>query len=150
MIRAQWLCSFRFVYFLGKVFNLLCLSVSLSVCHGLLLCCTGYQVHCWQDNKRTRRNRRYWFIVAVNCAWQFEHVETALKSQTNVKGPPTPWTYSISDVTRKADRCVVRKLEGKSFLVRPRHKWERNIKIYLKETGRENMEWINLAQDKDK
>jgi len=65
------------------------LSVCLSVYRGPFLCCTGYQVHCWQDNKRTRRNCRYWSTLAVNCTWRFEHVETVLKPQANVKGLPT-------------------------------------------------------------
>jgi hypothetical protein len=34
-------------------------------------------------------------------------------------------------------------------LQRPRHKWEDNIKIGLREIGWVGMDWIRLAQDRD-
>jgi len=34
-------------------------------------------------------------------------------------------------------------------LGRPRHRWEDNIRLDLRETGWEGMDWINLAQDRD-
>jgi len=37
----------------------------------------------------------------------------------------------------------------KSFR-RPRRAWKNNIKMYLHELGLEGMDWIKLAQDKDK
>jgi len=50
-------------------------------------------------------------------------------------------------------RCIqvlVRKPEGKRQLGRPRCKWEDNIKLDLLEVGCLRMEWIDLAQDKDR
>jgi hypothetical protein len=44
----------------------------------------------------------------------------------------------------------VGKHDGKRPLVRPRHRWEDNIKIHLQEGGYEGVEWIELAQDKDR
>jgi len=44
----------------------------------------------------------------------------------------------------------VGKHEGKRPLGRPRHRWEDNIKIDLQEFGRGGMDWIELAQDKDR
>ena len=46
---------------------------------------------------------------------------------------------------RGGDRCnayrvLVGKCEGKRLLVRPRHKWEVNIKLDLKEIGWEGMD----------
>ena len=35
-------------------------------------------------------------------------------------------------------------------LGRPRRKWEDNIKMYLQEVGSEDMEWMELAQDRDR
>jgi hypothetical protein len=35
------------------------------------------------------------------------------------------------------------------LLGRPRHRWEGNIKMHLKETGRQSLGWIYLAQDTD-
>jgi hypothetical protein len=34
-------------------------------------------------------------------------------------------------------------------LGRPRRRWEDNIKMDLRETGWDGMEWIDLAQDRD-
>jgi hypothetical protein len=39
--------------------------------------------------------------------------------------------------------------EGKRPLGRQRHRWVDNIKIDLGETGWNNMDWIDLAQDRD-
>jgi len=46
-------------------------------------------------------------------------------------------------------RILVGKHEGTSVLVRPRSKWDENIKIVLQnvECG---MNWIRLAQDRDR
>jgi hypothetical protein len=38
----------------------------------------------------------------------------------------------------------------KTPLERPRHKWEGNVKMGLHEVGCGGMDWIDLAQDRDK
>jgi hypothetical protein len=43
---------------------------------------------------------------------------------------------------------LVAKPEGKTPLGRPRHRWV-DVKMDLRETGWGNMDWINLAQDRD-
>jgi len=47
-------------------------------------------------------------------------------------------------------RVLVGKLEGKRALGRPRRRWEDNIKLDLEEVGCAGMDWIKLAQDKDR
>ena len=47
-------------------------------------------------------------------------------------------------------RLLVGKPEGKSPLGRPRCKWEDNIKMDLKEVGCGSMDWIELAEDRDR
>ena len=47
-------------------------------------------------------------------------------------------------------RVLVRKTEGKSPLGRPRRRWEDNIKMDLQEVGCGGMDWIELAQDRDR
>ena len=42
------------------------------------------------------------------------------------------------------------KPEGKRPLGRPRRKWEDNIKMDLKEVGCEGMDWIDVAQDRNR
>jgi hypothetical protein len=47
-------------------------------------------------------------------------------------------------------RIFARKTEGKRPLVRPRRRWENNIKMDLQEVGWEGMDWTELAQDRDR
>jgi len=42
------------------------------------------------------------------------------------------------------------KPEGKKPLERPRHRWEDNIKIDLQEVDGGGLEWIYLAQERDR
>ena len=45
---------------------------------------------------------------------------------------------------------LVGKPEGKRPLGRPRRRWEDNIKMELQEVGLWGMDWIELAQDRDR
>jgi len=47
-------------------------------------------------------------------------------------------------------RVLVEKPEGKRPLRRPRDRWEDNIKVYLQEVGCGVMDWIEVAQDRDR
>jgi hypothetical protein len=47
-------------------------------------------------------------------------------------------------------RVLVGKPEGKSPLVRPRRRWEDNVKMDLQEVGRGGGDWMELAQDRDR
>ena len=47
-------------------------------------------------------------------------------------------------------RVLVGKPEGKRPLGRPRHRWEDNIKMDLQEVRCGGMDWIELAQDRDR
>ena len=47
-------------------------------------------------------------------------------------------------------RVLVGKAEGKRPLGRPRRRWEDNIKMDLQEVGCGGMDWIELAQDRDR
>ena len=42
------------------------------------------------------------------------------------------------------------KPEGKRPLGRPRHRWEKNFKMKLQNMGCRGMDWIELAQDRDR
>jgi hypothetical protein len=50
---------------------------------------------------------------------------------------------------RYAYKVPVGKPDGKRPLARPRHTWDDNSRMYLREVGWEAVEWINLAQDRD-
>ena len=47
-------------------------------------------------------------------------------------------------------RVLVGKPEGKRPLGRPRCRWEDNIKLDLQEVRCGGMDWIKLAQDRDR
>ena len=47
-------------------------------------------------------------------------------------------------------RGLVLKSEGKRPLGRPRRRWEDNIKMDLQEVGCGGMDWIELAQNRDR
>ena len=51
---------------------------------------------------------------------------------------------------RGAYRILVGKPEVKGQLGRPRLRWENNIKMYLQEVGCGSIDWIELAQDRDR
>jgi hypothetical protein len=61
------------------------------------------------------------------------------------------WAMHVPTVgeTRNAYRILVGKPETKRELGRPRHMWEDNIRIHLRKIGWEDVNWINLAQDRD-
>jgi hypothetical protein len=51
--------------------------------------------------------------------------------------------------TRNAYQILAVKSEGKRPFGRPRSRWEVNIRIDLREVGREDVDWIHLAQGRD-
>jgi hypothetical protein len=51
---------------------------------------------------------------------------------------------------RNAYRLLVGKSEGKRPLGRPRNRWMDNINMDLLEAGWGGVDWIGLAQDRDK
>jgi len=62
------------------------------------------------------------------------------------------WAGHVERVGEKRGvyRFWVGKPEGKRPLARPRLRWEDNIKMDLQEVGCGGMDWIELAQDRDK
>jgi hypothetical protein len=51
---------------------------------------------------------------------------------------------------RNVYRVLVGKPEGKRSHERPRRRWEGGIKMDLREIGWGGVEWIHLAQDRDR
>jgi hypothetical protein len=51
---------------------------------------------------------------------------------------------------RGAYSALVGKPEGRRLLERPRRGWEDNIKMDLREVGLGGVDWIDLAQDRDR
>jgi len=61
------------------------------------------------------------------------------------------WTGLVAFIgeMRALYRVLVRKLEEKRPLRRPRRRWEDNIKIDLQEVMCEGVDWIDVVQDRD-
>jgi hypothetical protein len=61
------------------------------------------------------------------------------------------WAGHVARMGEKSNayRILVGKPEGKRPLGSIRRMWENNIKIDLRETGWDDMDWISLAQDRD-
>jgi hypothetical protein len=51
---------------------------------------------------------------------------------------------------RDAYMVLVRRPEGRRTLGRPRRRWEDTIKMDLQEVGWVGMDWIAVAQDRDR
>jgi hypothetical protein len=51
---------------------------------------------------------------------------------------------------RNVYKVLMGKPEGKRPLERPRHRWEDGIRIDLREIGLGSVDWIQLAQDRDR
>jgi hypothetical protein len=68
-----------------------------------------------------------------------------------IKSRRMGWVGHVVRMGKKRNTCRiwVGEPEGKRPLVRPRRRWENNIKMYLRETGWDGMNWIDLAQDRD-
>jgi hypothetical protein len=58
------------------------------------------------------------------------------------------WTCGTHREGRGVYRVLVGRPEGKRPLGRPRHRWEDNIKMDLREIGIDGANWIQLAQDR--
>jgi hypothetical protein len=56
---------------------------------------------------------------------------------------------AIMEEGRSAFKILTCTPVGKRPLGRPRHKWEDNIRMDLKEIGMNTGNWVDLAQDSD-
>jgi hypothetical protein len=63
----------------------------------------------------------------------------------------TGWVWHLARTRkmRNAYNIFVGKPKGKRTLGRKRQKWECNIRMDLRETGWEGVDWMHLAQDRD-
>ncbi|KAJ4433081.1 hypothetical protein ANN_15338 [Periplaneta americana] len=69
----------------------------------------------------------------------------------NIKSRRLRWAGHVARMGefRNAYRVLVGRPEGKRPLGRPRHRWEDNIKVDLREVGYDGRDWINLARNRD-
>jgi len=94
----------------------------------------------------------------VTGEWRRLHNEEPndLYSSSNIvqliKSKRMSWAGHVARMgeERGVYRVLVRKPEGKRPLGRPRHRWVDNIRMDLQEVGCGYMDWIVLAQDRDR
>jgi hypothetical protein len=62
------------------------------------------------------------------------------------------WAGHVVRIGEKRNSCriLVGKPEGRRPVGRPRSRWKDNVKIDLREIGWGRMDWIDLAQDRDR
>jgi hypothetical protein len=67
-----------------------------------------------------------------------------------IKSRRMRWTGHVARMGegRGVYRVLVGRPESKRPLGRPRHRWENNIKLDLREIGIDEANWIQLAQDR--
>jgi hypothetical protein len=92
----------------------------------------------------------------VTGGWRKLHNEELHKLYTSpriirmIKSKRMRWARHLARMgKRNAYRTLVGKSEENRPLGGPRHRWVGNMKIDLRETGWANMDWIDLAQDRD-
>jgi hypothetical protein len=66
-----------------------------------------------------------------------------------IKSRRMRWDGHVAHVGegRRVYRVLIGRPEGKRPLGRPRHRWENNMKMDLREIGIDGANWIQLAQD---
>ena len=69
-----------------------------------------------------------------------------------IKSRRIRWVGHVAHMgeSRGVHRVLVGKPEGKRTLGRPGCRWDDNIKIDLQDVGCEVMDWIDVAQDRDR
>ena len=66
-----------------------------------------------------------------------------------IKSRRMRWAGHVARIGRGVHRVLVGKPEGKRPPGRPRHRWEENINMDLKEVACGGMDWFEMAQDRD-
>jgi hypothetical protein len=93
-------------------------------------------------------NNKYHYIhnEELNNLYSSPNIVRAIKSRR------INWAGHVACMGEKRGiyRVLVGKPGGKRSLGRPRHRWEDNIKMGLQEVGCGGMDWIELAQDRDR
>jgi len=69
-----------------------------------------------------------------------------------IKSRRMRWADNVASMLERKDvyRVLVGKPDGKRPLGRPRRRWKDNIRTDLQAVGRQIMDWIDLAHNRDR
>jgi hypothetical protein len=125
------------------VFSLLSRNLKIKIYRTLILPVVLYGCETWS---LTLREEHRLMAEELNDPYCSQNIVRVIKSRR------MRWAGHVARMGKKrvAYRVSVRKPEGKRPVVRPRHRWDDNRKMDLQEVGRGDMDWIDLAPDRDK
>jgi len=86
------------------------------------------------------------------CHWELNDLYSSLNIVRAIKSRRMRWAGHVARVgeERGVYKVLVGRPEGRRLLGRPRHRWVDNIRMDLQEVGCGYMDWIGLAQDRDR
>jgi hypothetical protein len=79
---------------------------------------------------------------------EFHNLYSSTKIVRVIKSRKMRWAGYVASMGEGVYRVLVGRPEEKTPLGRPRRRWEDNIKIYLREIGIDEANWIRLVQDR--
>jgi hypothetical protein len=107
-------------------------------------------------NRLSAGNIRYWNyyvnelvklnILCIGRTFSSPNIIRVIKSRR------LRWARHVARMGKRrgAYRALVGKPEGRRPLGRPRRRWEDNIEMDLREDGCGGVDWVDLAQDRDR
>jgi hypothetical protein len=151
----------------SSVFCLLSRTIKIKIYKTIILPVVLYGCETWglilREENRLREYRVLRRIFGpkrceVTGEWRKLHSEELhiLYSSPNIirqiKSRRMRWAGHVAHIgeERNVYRTLMGKPEGKRPLERPRHRWEDGIRMDLKEIGLGSIDWIQLAQDRDR
>jgi hypothetical protein len=95
----------------------------------------------------TTKNLEHWYY---NCFIRIFYSSSS--SIVRVIKARMRWAGHVTRMgeVRRAYNILVGRPEGRRPLGRPRCRWQDNIKMDLRETGFGDVDWMHLAQDRDR
>ena len=149
--------------------RLLSKNLKIKICRTIILPVVLYGCETWSQTLRKERKLRVFENMVlrrifgprrdeVTGEWSRLHNEELndLYSSPNIvrviRSRRMRWAGHVARMgeERGMYRVLVGKLEGKRPLGRPRRRWVDNIRVDLQEVGCGYMDWIGLAQDRDR
>ena len=99
-----------------------------------------------------KKRKEIWRIIIILHNEELNDLCSSPNIVRVIKSIRMRWAEHVERMVgrRAVYRVLVWKPEGKRPLERPRRRWEDNIKMDLQEVGCRGMDWIELAQDRDR